>query len=52
MDDKKLKKVIDKFFCWVYYPTRKGKGVFLGAGISTMKDNLAFCFFKLEGVTL
>ena len=28
MDDKKLKKVIDKFFCQVYYPTRKGKDVF------------------------
>jgi len=30
----------------------EGKGVFFGAGMSTMKGNLAFCFFKLEGVTL
>ena len=44
MDDKNLKKVIDKFFCQVYYPKRKGKGVFFGTGISTMKDALAFCF--------
>ena len=25
---KKLKKVVDKYFWQVYYPTRKGKGVF------------------------
>ncbi len=25
---KKIKKVIDKCILWVYYPTRKGKGVF------------------------
>ena len=28
MDDKNFKKVIDKFFCQVYYPKRKGKDVF------------------------
>jgi len=30
----------------------EGKGVFCGADISTMKGNLAFCFFKLKGVKL
>ena len=41
MADKKLKKVIDKFFCWVYYPTRKGKGVF-----ENKFSEASFTFYK------
>ncbi len=40
-------KRIDKWFFGVYYPTRKGKGVFCGIFFCTVKDVFAFfvCIF-------
>ena len=38
---KKNKKVVDKCILWVYYPTRKGKGVF-----ENKFSEASFTFYK------